>query len=281
LSFEKTLLLGAIAGFTIFLGLPLARMRGAGTRFRLTTSLLATGILAFLFMEIAGHAGETVENSLVAAHQSGGSWGRFVAFALMLAVGFIVGLVSLGWFESRWLRRTPPPMAGGSEVAAISAVNIPSLRVALDPLRMGLLIAVAIGLHNFSEGLAIGVAAQAGEVSLATVLIVGFALHNTTEGFGIMGALDADARPSWGWLALVGLIGGGPTVLGTAIGSQVDSEPLSLAFLALAAGAILYVVLELWRVARRRATPLMATSAIAAGFLIAYFSELVIAYAGL
>jgi ZIP family zinc transporter len=281
MSFEKTLLLGAIAGFTIFLGLPLARMRGAGTRFRLTTSLLATGILAFLFMEIAGHAGETVENSLVAAHQGGGSWGRFAAFALMLAAGFIVGLVSLGWFESRWLRRTPPPMAGGSEAAAISAVNLPALRVALDPLRMGLLIAVAIGLHNFSEGLAIGVAAQAGEVSLATVLIVGFALHNTTEGFGIMGALDAGTRPSWGWLALVGIIGGGPTVLGTAIGSQVDSQPLSLAFLALAAGAILYVVLELWRGARRRATPLMATSAIAAGFLIAYFSELVIAYAGL
>ena len=280
MSFEKTLLLGAIAGFTIFLGLPLARMRGAGERFRLATSLLATGILAFLFMEIAGHAGGTVEDALVAAHQGGGSWGRFAAFALMLVAGFAVGLISLGWFESRWLRRTPP-IAGGSGAAAISAVNIQALRVALDPLRMGLLIAVAIGLHNFSEGLAIGVAAQAGEVSLATVLIVGFALHNTTEGFGIIGALDTQTRPSWGWLALVGLIGGGPTVLGTAIGSEVNSEPLALAFLALAAGAILYVVLELWRGARRRATPLLATSAIAAGFLIAYFSELVIAYAGL
>ena len=279
MSFEKTLLLGAIAGFTIFLGLPLARLRGAGERFRLATSLLATGILAFLFMEIAGHAGGTVEDSLVAAHH-GGSWGRFVAFALMLVAGFAAGLISLGWFESRWLRRTPP-IAGGSGAATISAVNIQALRVAVDPLRMGLLIAVAIGLHNFSEGLAIGVAAQAGEVSLATVLIVGFALHNTTEGFGIMGALDPQTRPSWGWLALVGLIGGGPTVVGTAIGSKVNSEPLALAFLALAAGAILYVVLELWRVARRRATPLMATSAIAAGFLIAYFSELVIAYAGL
>src|SRR5207302_7753353 len=134
--------------------------------------------------------------------------------------------------------------------------------------------------RTFGEGLAIGVAGQVGEVSLATVLIVGFALHNATEGFGIIGALDAQTRPPWSWLALVGLIGGGPTVLGTAIGWRVESQPLALAFLALAAGAILYVVLELWRGARRRATPLLATSSIAAGFLVAYFSELVIAYAG-
>jgi ZIP family zinc transporter len=202
-----------------------------------------------------------------------------VGLAIMLAVGFVVGLVSLGWFEGRWLRRTPP-MAGGSEAASISAVSLPAIRAAVDPMRMGLLIAAAIGLHNFSEGLAIGVAAQTGAVSLATVLIVGFALHNATEGFGIVGALDAEARPSWGWLGLAGLIGGGPTVIGTAIGWRVDSQPLALAFLALAAGAILYVVLELWRGARRRANPVLATSALAGGFLIAFFSELVIAYAG-
>jgi ZIP family zinc transporter len=279
MTFEKTLALGAIAGFTIFLGLPLARMRGVGERFRLASSMLATGILAFLFMEIAGKAGEQVEASMLAAHGGTASWARFLGLAIMLVVGFAVGLISLGWFEGRWLRRTPP-MAGGSEAAAISAVNIPALRAAVDPLRMGVLIATAIGLHNFSEGLAIGVAAQVGEVSLATVLIVGFALHNATEGFGIIGALDARTRPSWAWLGLVGLIGGGPTVLGTAIGWKVESQPLALAFLALAAGAILYVVLELWRGARRRASPVLATSALAAGFMIAFFSELVIAYAG-
>src|SRR5437763_11746879 len=122
MSFEKTLLLGAIAGFTIFLGLPLARMRGAGARFRVASSLFATGIRAFLFMEIAGKAGGQVEDSLLAAHEGTAGWGRFVGLAIMLAVGFAVGLVSLGWFEGRWLRRTPP-MAGGSEAAAISAIN--------------------------------------------------------------------------------------------------------------------------------------------------------------
>ena len=106
-------------------------------------------------------------------------------------------------------------------------------------------IAVAIGLHNFAEGLAIGVSAQAGEIGLATVLIIGFALHNATEGFGIVGPLG-DVRPSWGWLALAGLIGGGPTFLGSMVGYSVTSEPLELLFYALAGGAILYVIGEVW-----------------------------------
>ena len=56
-----------------------------------------------------------------------------------------------------------------------------------------MLIAVAIGVHNFSEGLAIGVAARSGEIALAGTLIAGFALHNATEGFGIVGPLGRDA----------------------------------------------------------------------------------------
>src|SRR5206468_11129639 len=83
-------------------------------------------------------------------------------------------------------------------------------------LRMGMTIAAAIGLHNFAEGLAIGVSAGTGQISLATVLIVGFAMHNATEGFGIVGPLG-NVRPSWGWLALAGLIGGGPTFLGSMV----------------------------------------------------------------
>src|SRR5438445_235335 len=109
MTFEKTLVLGAIAGFTIFLGLPLARMRGAGARFRLASSLLATGILAFLFMEIAGKAGEQVEESLMAAHEGSAGWGRFVGLAVMLAVGFVAGLVSMGGFVCTWVGREEHP----------------------------------------------------------------------------------------------------------------------------------------------------------------------------
>ena len=81
--------------------------------------------------------------------------------------------------------------------------------------RLSLLIAVGIGLHNFGEGLAIGGSAATGEIGLATVLVIGFALHNGTEGFGIVAPLAAEGdRPSWGFLLLMGLIGGGPTIAG-------------------------------------------------------------------
>ena len=99
----------------------------------------------------------------------------------------------------------------------------------------GLTIAAAIGMHNFAEGLAIGVSARAGAISLATVLIIGFALHNATEGFGIVGPLG-DVTPSWKWLGLAGLIGGGPTFVGSMVGYAVTSDPLELVFYALAGG---------------------------------------------
>ena len=70
-------------------------------------------------------------------------------------------------------------------------------------------IAAAIGLHNFAEGLAIGVSASTGEIGLATVLIVGFAVHNATEGFGIIGPLG-EVRPTLELARRCGLVGGGP-----------------------------------------------------------------------
>ena len=281
MSFEKTLLLGAIAGCTIFLGLPLARLRSLGNRTRLAASMASAGVLAFLFFDVLAGSNEIVEGALTQAEDGDASWARFAGLLVMLVVGFGVGLIGLGLVESR-VFGTPPPIAGGSEALVLADSPLAALArpVAPSALRVGMLIALAIGVHNFSEGLAIGVSAHAGEVALATTLIVGFALHNATEGFGIIGPLDASSRPSWGWLALVGLVGGGPTVLGTALGYRVESEALQLAFLALAAGAILYITLELWGMGRRRGHRVLATSALAIGFLIAYGSDLVVAYAG-
>lgn len=111
-----------------------------------------------------------------------------------------------------------------------------------NPLRLAVLISIGIGLHNFAEGLAIGQAAASGDVRLALLLIVGFGLHNATEGFGITGPLIGRVRPSWMFLLLVGLIGGSPTFFGTIVGRVYTSDVVSILFLALAAGSIIYVV---------------------------------------
>jgi ZIP family zinc transporter len=140
-------------------------------------------------------------------------------------------------------------------------------------------IAAAIGLHNFAEGLAIGVSASAGEIGLATVLIIGFALHNTTEGFGIVGPLG-DVRPSWRWLALAGLVGGGPTFLGSMVGYQVSSDALAMVFYAVAGGAILYVIAEIWNGMRRFGHREIALWMLTAGFLIGLATDMVVVYGG-
>src|SRR5207244_210923 len=137
------------------------------------------------------------------------------------------------------------------------------------------------GLHNFSEGLAIGGSAHRGEVSLAVLLVIGFGLHNATEGFGIVGPLAAaGVRASWKWLALAGLIGGGPTFLGTVVGTSVSSVYVFVAFLALAAGAILYVLGELFAAGRRLSWETTLWG-ILVGFLLGLGTDLVLVAAGI
>jgi ZIP family zinc transporter len=176
--------------------------------------------------------------------------------------------------------RSAPPIAGG----ATDALAVEHQRSVVDAaraqaLRTALMIAVAIGLHNFAEGLAIGVSAQSGEIGLATVLIVGFALHNATEGFGIVGPLG-DITPSWRWLALAGVIGGGPTFVGSMIGYSVTSEPLELAFYALAGGAILYVIGEIWHGMRRFGHRELGLILLACGFTAGVITDFVVVYGG-
>ena len=159
---------------------------------------------------------------------------------MMAAAGILAGGLGLAWIEHQMhVRRPRAPMAGGSVDAVAAPGRSSSQELARmaerASLTLGMLIAVAIGLHNFSEGLAIGVSARAGEVALATTLIIGFALHNATEGFGIVGPLGS-VRPSWRWLFLAGLVGGGPTFAGTLVGYRVTSPALEISFYTLAAG---------------------------------------------
>src|SRR4029453_3366984 len=116
-----------------------------------------------------------------------------------------------------------------------------------------------------------------GELTLAVLLIVGFALHNTTEGFGIVGPLAATGvRASWGWLGLAGLIGGGPAPLGTHVGGSFHAPHPYVGCRALAGGAVLYVIGELLPLGRRLSWEVTLWGLLA-GFLLGVATELVLA----
>jgi zinc transporter, ZIP family len=284
MGFTETVALGAIAGLTIFVGLPLGRIRGVDDRVRVCLAMFSVGILAFIFMDVTKHGEQILETSLVhlRAHETG--IGHVLGLFALLAAGFTAGTAGISAIERQLRsRRSPPaPVAGGDATAILGPEELARAegeKVRQRALQTGMVIAVAIGLHNFAEGLAIGVSAKAGAIGLATVLIIGFGLHNATEGFGIVAPLGG-ARPSWSWLARAGLVGGGPTFLGTMVGYQVNSSPLELLFYALAGGAILYVIGEIWTGMRRYGHHTLGLYLMAAGFLSGVATDLIVSYGG-
>ncbi len=285
MSFAETVLLGGLAGITIYLGLPFARLNAVSGRARVALAMFAVGVLAFLFAEVLVHGFELVEEAVEGYEEGEQGIGEGLGLLALFAGGFAVGSAGLAMVE-RWMRpraERPAPIAGGST----DAMTVEQAKALAEgkrsprdlALRTGMTIAAAIGLHNFAEGLAIGVSASTGEISLATVLIVGFALHNATEGFGIIGPLG-DVRPSWSWLALAGLVGGGPVFLGSIVGYNVTSDPLELAFYALSAGAILYVIGEVWTGVRRLGHRELGLWMLALGVFVGAVTDLVVVYGG-
>jgi len=245
-------LLGAVAGGTVFLGLPVARMHGLPKSVQGFLNAFATGILVFLLWDILTHAAGPVEAAIAQ-----GQRGPFAAMAAIFAAGVGLGLLGLVYFNRtvfshlRHAHATPSPRS------------------------LSLAIATGLGLHNLSEGLAIGESAHVGAIAFTGVLAIGFALHNITEGFGIAAPMTTEAKPaSWGFLALAGLIGGGPTFIGTWIGYLASSNYFSIAFLAVAAGALLYVLNELFNLGRRISTPTTFAWGLLSGFLTAFATDL-------
>ncbi|MFI4990894.1 MAG: ZIP family metal transporter [Solirubrobacterales bacterium] len=286
MSFAETAALGAIAGFTIFIGLPIGRLRRVDDRLRVALAMLSVGILAFIFMDVTSHGQEIVSARLDAFKNHDGNFAGVLGMFALLAAGFTLGTAGISAIERRLRPAKPnlPPLAGGDSATVLSASEVAgydaqAANARRQALQTGMTIAVAIGLHNFAEGLAIGVSAKAGEVALATVLVIGFGLHNTTEGFGIVGPLGP-TRPSWKWLAVVGLVGGAPTFIGAMVGYQVHSSALELCFYALAGGAILYVIGEIWAGMRRYGHRTLGLLMLATGFLAGVATDLIVSYGG-
>jgi zinc transporter, ZIP family len=279
MSTAHILILGAIAGATIFLGLPVARMHGLGPNARSGLSALATGILVFLFWDVITSAVDPIETSLD-AHR----WGKFAELSVLGAAGFIAGLMSLvyydAWMKSRADRRSTT-LVGPGAAAVDEFVERRRLDLTNPAIRLSFLIAIGIGVHNFAEGLAIGQAAAASQIALAVTLIIGFGLHNATEGFGICGPLSgAGIVPSWRLLGLLGVIGGAPTFFGTVLGQAWASDAVSVVFLTVAGGSILYVVRELFAVNRKYGHPVLISWLLIAGILLGFATDFVVTAAG-
>jgi len=236
------LLLGAFAGATIFLGLPVGRIQGLTSSVRAGLSALATGILVFLLWDVLSGAVDPIETALT-AHR----WGRFSWLAVLGVAGFTLGLMSLVYY-SEWMRKRAQRRVSalvGPGAAALDEFENRSWIDGLTPGRqLALLIAVGIGVHNFGEGLAIG-------------------------------------QPSWRFIAALGLIGGGPTFLGTLLGQAWSSQAMSVVFFAVAAGSILYVVQELVLVNRKHGHALLVTWLVLAGLLLGFATDFVVTAAGL
>lgn len=140
-------------------------------------------------------------------------------------------------------------------------------------------IALGIGIHNLGEGLAIGAAYNVGEIALGTFLVVGFIIQNITEGLGIIAPILKD-RPTVGQLALLGLLGGGPAIIGAWIGGFTPSPFLAVLFLAIGTGAIFQVAVEIWKMLQRdnekQPMPLMTFSGVLVGMLMLWVTGILI-----
>lgn len=200
--------LGAFVGIVpVAIGLMFyPALRGVGTAGMSFLLALTVGLLAFLMVDAAGEALEFAgEAAAVFQGQAMVVMAAAAAFLLLMAAGRQAG--------------TP----AGLKLAAF--------------------IALGIGLHNLGEGLAIGASFASGAAGLGTFLVLGFTLHNITEGIGIAAPMLRLRPALWVFVALI-LLAGGPAVIGLWAGSLAYAPQWSALALAIGAGAILQVIVE-------------------------------------
>jgi zinc transporter ZupT len=216
-------------------------------------------------------------------------------------MGFTIGLLGFlavdAYIEGSALAAENPGAFGGLKLlflgAALAYLSLVALdrhlsarradarAAAADASRLALLVAIGIGLHNLGEGLAIGSAYAIGELALGAFLVIGFAAHNTTEGFAIVAPFARGAeRPSLPRLLLLGLIAGGPAILGAVIGASVNNAELSTFMLGLGIGAIVQVIVQLAPTIRDAAGRMLhplSVGGILAGIAALYLTGLLVA----
>ena len=250
---------------------------------------LTAGLLVFLGIDALLESNEIAVNALAPA---------FNAQILIIMVA-IVSFISLLYVSQRLIQRAskrskpdieyktgysshsePEPDLELSDTRSTSTSFRQQLLI--RPIAISMMIAIGIGLHNFGEGLAIGAAVLLGEVALSSFLILGFTLHNTTEGLAIVAPMAKSRRIPVTKLMIMGLIAGGPTIMGAWIGGFLYSPIATIIFLSIGAGAIFQVVYSIgsWMYHTNGSRGLLNNHSIIIGFafgmLIMYLTGLLV-----
>ena len=248
---------------------------------------LTAGLLVFLGIDALLESNEIAVDTLAPA---------FNAQILIIMVA-IVTFVTLLYVSQRLIQRASkrskpeieykPGYSNHSEADLGTRDTKSSSRslqqqLLIRPIAISMMISIGIGLHNFGEGLAIGAAVLLGEVALSSFLILGFTLHNTTEGLAIVAPMAKSRRIPLAKLMIMGLIAGGPTILGAWLGGFLYSPIATVIFLSIGAGAIFQVVYSIgsWMYHTNGSRGLLSNHWIIMGFalgmLIMYLTGLLV-----
>ncbi|MGI0065198.1 MAG: ZIP family metal transporter [Nitrosotalea sp.] len=280
IDYWQLLLLGAIAGFTIFLGLPVAALQNLSHKRKGFLNAFALGILIFLIIDVFSHGWETASTAATNASAGKGPVGDAIIDLAALFGGIAIGLLGLVFYETKFMTKSFPQILSLDNIKE-GDDHLRRLFHEANAYKLAMMIAVGIGAHNFSEGLAIGQSYVAGEIGLAIILIIGFGAHNTTEGFGIAGPLTGILKkPSAKFLAKVGLIGGGPTFVGTMLGSLWVSDVAYILFLSMAGGALIYVSMLMYNSGRKQTTNNVLMVGIFVGLCAGFITDLIVTLGG-
>lgn len=220
--FVVLMALATVMGLAIFLSLPLVLRRSRTARLVNLLSAAAIGILIFILADIWGDVAGLLYPS--------GSYLTDLPLDLVFVAGVLGAFLVLFLFE-----------------------YFPGRRTELTPSSTALIVAIAIGFQNLTEGMVFGAAWAAGAIGLLTVVFAGFFVQNVTEGFPIAGPLLRSEDRRVGLFSAYFVLGGVPATIGAGIGYFWTSTPLLVAFDALAIGTCLYAILPMLKAAFRPA----------------------------
>lgn len=249
------------AGLSVFIGIFVSRLKFFTDDKKNIATGFAIGVLIYLFVEITSKMLENVEELTRVAFRLGdmGAFGLSLLYVAMFIIGFIL-LENISH--------------------SIFKTNVSNMEEPKRSLAIATMIAAGIGLHNFSEGLVIGQEYAVGAMNLALVLAIGFGLHNATEGFGIAAPL-VGIKASIKRLFWLACIAGLPTFIGAVVGNIAYAGFLEISFLALASGAILYIIGQLWHAIKKsNVAETTLLYAITAGFIFTLYTDIFLKYVG-